>query len=131
MYSSCYRWIHLLKFVSCYCALICNEYVIVLCFIINHHKTLLISQIIMKKICLSQKFRINSFRDISKGHVFAADTEYSTFSKSSGIYCGSADSASYFYNRKVLVYNVYLANNTYGYGEVSIFILFLIAKDTF
>ena len=40
------------------------------------------------------------------------------------IYRSSADRASYYYNIKVLVYNVYLVNNPYSYSELSIFVLF-------
>ena len=52
---------HLLSLISCYCTLIYNNDVVLLCFICNHHKTLLISQIIITKICLSHKFQINYF----------------------------------------------------------------------
>ena len=37
-----------------------------LCFICNNHKTLIISQIIIAKLCLSKKFQINSFMIFSK-----------------------------------------------------------------
>ena len=70
-----------MRFISCYCTFIYTEYVILLFFVINHHKTLLISQIPITHTCLSPKFRINYFCDIFKGHIFAADTESSTFSK--------------------------------------------------
>ena len=46
---------------SCYFTLNYNKNVILSCFICNHHKTLLISQIIITKHFLSQKFQINSF----------------------------------------------------------------------
>ena len=51
MSSSCYREIHLLRFIFCHCTLIYNKYVISLCFIISHHKNLLISQISNKYFC--------------------------------------------------------------------------------
>ena len=81
MSPSCYRQIHLLRFTSCYCTFIYTEYIILLYFGINHHRTLIISQIIITKLCLSHQFIINSFCDIFKRHFLAADTEYSTFSK--------------------------------------------------
>ena len=71
-----------------------------------------------------------SFFDILQRPFFAAETESSTFSKSVGIYCGSADSTKYFYQWKVLVYNVFSINNPYSYGELSILVLFYIARDT-
>ena len=85
--SSCYYQIHPLRFIICCCTLIHKKYVILLCFvfIINHNKTLLISQIIITKLFLSHKFRINPLCDIFKGHFSAADTESSTFSKSSTV----------------------------------------------
>ena len=46
-----------------------------LCSVINHHKTLLISQIIITNICLSPKLRIYYFCDIIKVHLSATDTE--------------------------------------------------------
>ena len=64
--SLCYLKIHLLRFIGFYCTSICKKCIILLCFILNHHKTLLISQIIITKICLSHKFRINSFPVFSK-----------------------------------------------------------------
>ena len=129
--------------------MIYTEYVILLCFVINHYKTLLISQIIITNLCLSHKFIINSFCDIFKVHFFAADTESSTFSKAlavqtqqtkkrptqskhwkTGLYLGSADRASYYYNIKVLVYNVYSVNNPYSYSELSIFVQFFELRET-
>ena len=70
--SLCYRDVDLLRFISCYFTLIYNKYAILLCFIGNHHKNLLISQIIIAKICLSCRFRINSFVTFSN-NFFLAD----------------------------------------------------------
>ena len=61
-----YSWIHLLRFIGFYCTSIYKKYVILLCFIFNHHKTFLISKIIITKLCLSHKFQINSFLVFSK-----------------------------------------------------------------
>ena len=124
MSASCYCQIHLLRFIICYCNLIYNEYVISVCFIINCQKTLLILQIIITNTCFSQKIRIYCFCDIFRGHCFAADNEYFTLSKALGLYRGSGDRVRYFHNRKVLVYNIFSVNNTYSYGELSIFVLF-------
>ena len=63
---------HLLSLISCYCTLIYNNDVVLLCFICNHHKTLLISQIIITKLCLYHKFKINSSLTFSKA-IFTAD----------------------------------------------------------
>ena len=46
-----YHEIHLMRFICSYCTLIYNKYVILLCFIIIHHKTLLISQISNQFLC--------------------------------------------------------------------------------
>ena len=51
MSSSFYREIHLLRFICCYCTLIYKLYVISICFICNHHKTLFISQISNQCLC--------------------------------------------------------------------------------
>ena len=80
---------------------------------------------------------------------FATDTESTTLSKYStvqtqqtkkmltqikhwktGIYQRSADCASYYYNRKVLMYNVYLVNNPYSYSELSIFVPLFLLRET-
>ena len=55
-----------MMFISCYCNPIYNKYAILLCFIFDHHKKNLISQIIITKLCLSRKFQINSFLIFSK-----------------------------------------------------------------
>ena len=39
-----YPEIHLLRFILSYCAFIYKKYVILLCFVINHHKSLLITK---------------------------------------------------------------------------------------
>ena len=51
MFAWSYRNKDLLRFISRYCAFIYNEYVILSCFIINHHKTILITQISSRFIC--------------------------------------------------------------------------------
>ena len=120
-----------MRFIFGYPTLIYTKYVILSCFVINNQKTLLISQMIITNIRWSHTFRIYSFCDILKGHFFAVDTESSIFSKASGLYCGSADRVRYFYNRKVIVYNVFLVKNLYRNGELSIFFqFFLIPRDT-
>ena len=81
MSSLCYSNIHLLMFISCYCTSIYKKYVMLLGFICNHHKTQLISQIIITTLCLSHKFRINYFCDSFKGHFRLQTTESTTFSK--------------------------------------------------
>ena len=45
----CYGNIHLLRFISFNCTLLYNKYIILLCSICNHHKPLLISQVIITK----------------------------------------------------------------------------------
>ena len=60
-FYSCYWDIHLLMFISCYCTSIYNKYVILIFFISNLHKAMLISQMIITKPFLYHKFRINSF----------------------------------------------------------------------
>ena len=83
MSSSCYRKIHLLRFINCYCTSIYKKYVNLLGFIFpssqnsayltnNYHKTLLITQI-------SNQFRLWYFQRLS----FTADTESTPFSKDS------------------------------------------------
>ena len=59
--SLCYLNKNLLMFISWYCTFIYKKYVVLSCFIFNRHKTLLVSQIIITTLCLSQKFRIKSF----------------------------------------------------------------------
>ena len=51
MYYLCYCGIHLLMFISCYCTSIYKIYIILLCFICNHHWNFLISQIPNKLLC--------------------------------------------------------------------------------
>ena len=51
MYSLCFREIHLIRYIWSYCTSFYNEYVNLLCFVINHHKTLLISQIPDQFLC--------------------------------------------------------------------------------
>ena len=46
-----YHEIHLMRFLKSYCTLIFNKYVILLCFVIIHHKNLLISQMYNQWIC--------------------------------------------------------------------------------
>ena len=46
-----YRKIRLMRLIYCYCNSIYNKYIIVLCFIFNHYKTFLISQISNQLIC--------------------------------------------------------------------------------
>ena len=133
MSSLCYREIHLLRFISCYCTLIYKKYVNLLGFIFpssqnsayltnNYQNNLLITQILNQ---LLLWYFQRSF--------FAADTESTTFSKTSnvqmqqtkmtpkqskylntGIYRGSDNCARYYYNRNLLVYDVYLVNNPYS-----------------
>ena len=79
----CYHKIQLLKFIWLCCTSIYNEYVILLCFICNHQKPLLISHIIITKLFLSQKFRINSLVIVLKVHFTLQTTECATFSKAS------------------------------------------------
>ena len=51
MSSLSYHEIHLIRFIWSCCTFIYNKYVILSCFIINHHKTLLISQIPNQLLC--------------------------------------------------------------------------------
>ena len=60
-----------MRFISCYCTFIYTEYVILLFFVINHHKTLLISQIpnkflsdIFKGQCLLQTTRSTTYQNL-------------------------------------------------------------------
>ena len=46
IYALCYREMHLLEFIGCYCTFIYTKYVIQLCFIINHQKNLLMLQML-------------------------------------------------------------------------------------
>ena len=46
-----YLEIHLIMFIFSYCIFIYNEYIILLCSIINHHNTLLISKISNQLLC--------------------------------------------------------------------------------
>ena len=149
IFALCYREINLLRFISCYCTFINKKDVYLLGFICissqnstyitkSFHKTLFITQILNKLILwyFQRQF-------------FAADTESTTFSKTltvqtqktkktptqikhwkTGIYRGSADCARYYYNRKVIVYNVYSVKNPYSYGELSIYVPFIIMGST-
>ena len=47
----CYLGKHLLRFILCYCTSSYKISIIELCFICNHHKTLLISQILNQLFC--------------------------------------------------------------------------------
>ena len=104
---------------------------------------------IITRICLSHKCWNNSFCDIPKRHFslqtlillpfqnlrlprFNRENKTPTRSKhwKTGLYWGLENLVSYYYNRKVLVYNIYLVDNPYSYGELSIFVPFLIARDT-
>ena len=141
--SLCYCEIHLRRFIRWYCTFIYNKYVNLLCFIFpssqnsayltnNHHKTVLVTKI-------SNQFLLWYLQR----PFFSVDTEYTTFSKAStvqmqktkkmptrskhlktGLYRGSANFVRYYFNRKVLLYNVYPINNPYSYGELSIFVPF-------
>ena len=62
LYYLYYREINLLRFIFWYCNSIYNKFIILLCFICNHNKTLLISQIL-------NKFLLWYFQT----HCFAAD----------------------------------------------------------
>ena len=77
--SSCYRKIHPLRLISCYCTLVYNEYVNLLGFIFplskksayitsNCHKVFLITQILNQLLLW-----------YFKSPFFGADTEYTTF----------------------------------------------------
>ena len=46
-----YYNIHLIRFMFSYCIIIYNKYAILSCFIINHHKSLNISQISNQLLC--------------------------------------------------------------------------------
>ena len=70
IYSLYFREIHLLRFISCYCTSIYKKYVILLCFICNNHKTLLISQISNEFLC-----------DIFKDKFSPQTSKYTTFQK--------------------------------------------------
>ena len=65
-----YRKIHLLRFICCYCTSIYNKYIILLFFICNHHKTLLISQVSYKFLC-----------DIYKHNFLLQTSKSTTFQK--------------------------------------------------
>ena len=138
-----YREIYLIMFICSYCSLSTRNTSIYYVSFFHHHKNMLISQIIITKFCLSHKFRINYFCDIFKGHFLLQTLNVLPFQKiglsrrskqknltqskhwDTGIYWGSANCVSYYYNRKVLVYNVYSVNNPYIYGGLSIFFPFL------
>ena len=51
MYALWYFEIHLIRFIWSYCIFIYNEYVILLCYVINHHNSLVITQISNQLIC--------------------------------------------------------------------------------
>ena len=82
--------INLMRFICWYCTLVWNKYIILLCFICNHHKTLLISQIsnkflrvILKHIVLLQTTKSTPFQILRLStHVKHWKTE---------LYLGSAD----------------------------------------
>ena len=60
----CYRKIHLVNFICNYCTLIYNEYVVLLCLVMNNHKTLPISQILNQFLCLyfvTQRFAADKY----------------------------------------------------------------------
>ena len=51
MSSSWYCIIHVLRFICCCCTLIYKVHLILLCFICNHHKTMLISELLNEFLC--------------------------------------------------------------------------------
>ena len=51
MSALCYHKIHMMRYICSSCISIDNKYVILLCFVVNHHKTLLISQVLNQFFC--------------------------------------------------------------------------------
>ena len=51
IYTLSYLEIQLIRFICSYCIFIYKKYVILLCLIINHHKTIIISQISNQWLC--------------------------------------------------------------------------------
>ena len=82
MSSLCYLNMHLLRFISFYCTLLYNKYVILLCYIFDHQKNLLISQIITTNFAYFENIESIPFCHFQRPF-FAADNLIFHLSKSS------------------------------------------------
>ena len=133
MSFSCYREIHLLRFISWHCTSIYKKYFNLLGFVCMSSQTLLISQISIKNFAYHTMFKsitlvifsnvIFRFRHWIFYLFKIFDFPYASNQKNTptqrkhwdtGIYCGSVNRVRYYCNRKVLVYNVYYVNNPYS-----------------
>ena len=149
MYSLCYCLIHLMRFINWYNTSVYKKYVNLLGFIFpslehstyltnNLHRTLLITKNSNQVLCgifkghfLLQTLNLLPFQKLQ---LFRRSKKNKTPTQRKhwkiGLFWGSADRASYYYNKKVLVYNVYSVNNPYSYGELSICVPLFIVRDT-
>ena len=108
MSSLCDHKIHLLRFIFFYCTLVYNKYVILLCSICNHHKTLLTSQILNQ--FLSYIFKHNFLMQTSKSTTSQKlwlpthSKHWNTEPYWGSADCGEGDCESYF-NHMVSVFH--------------------------